>query len=74
LLNVLQHNPEFNGTYSCWEADALDGRDDQFRTGRDGNNARTSRFPPYWNRDAKGNIAVQPWSSTTPWTSIQTGC
>ena len=60
LLNVLQHNPEFNGTYSCWEADALDGRDDQFRTGRDGNNARTGRFTPYWNRDAKGNIAVQP--------------
>ena len=60
LLNVLQHNPEFNGTYSCWESDALDGRDEQFRTGRDGNNARTGRFTPYWNRDAKGNIAVQP--------------
>lgn len=60
LLNVLKHNPDFNGTYSCWEPNALDGRDDQFRTGRDGNNEKHGRFTPYWNRDAKGNIAVQP--------------
>ncbi|MEZ4600002.1 MAG: methyl-accepting chemotaxis protein [Syntrophotaleaceae bacterium] len=60
LLNVLEKNPEFNGTYSCWEPNALDGRDDEFRTGKDGNNAVTGRFTPYWNRDASGNIAVQP--------------
>jgi methyl-accepting chemotaxis protein len=60
LLNVLEKNPGFNGTYSCWEPNALDGRDDEFRTGKDGNNALTGRFTPYWNRDANGNIAVQP--------------
>ncbi len=60
LLNVLEKNPEFNGTYSCWEPNALDGRDGQFATGKDGNNAVTGRFTPYWNRDANGNIAVQP--------------
>lgn len=60
LLNVLKNNPDFNGTYSCWEPNALDGRDEQFRTGQGGNNERTGRFTPYWNRDAKGNIAVQP--------------
>lgn len=60
LLDVLKNNPNFNGTYSCWEPNALDGRDDEFRTGRDGNNAVTGRFTPYWNRDPKGNIAVQP--------------
>jgi methyl-accepting chemotaxis protein len=60
LLNVLEQNPEFNGTYSCWEPNALDGRDSEFRTGKDGNNAVTGRFTPYWNRDANGNIAVQP--------------
>ncbi|MCB4811813.1 methyl-accepting chemotaxis protein [Methylovorus menthalis] len=60
LLSVLKNNPDFNGTYSCWEPDALDGQDAQHRTGKNGNNAITGRFTPYWNRDAKGNIAVQP--------------
>lgn len=60
LLNVLKNNPELNGTYSCWEPNALDGRDDAFRTGTNGNNRNTGRFTPYWNRDAKGKIAVQP--------------
>jgi len=60
LLKVLKENPHFNGTYSCWEPDALDGKDIDFRTGTDGNNSVTGRFTPYWNRDEKGNIAVQP--------------
>lgn len=60
LLNVLKQNKSFNGTYSCWEPNAIDGNDDAFRTGKDGNNADTGRFSPYWNRDASGNIAVQP--------------
>lgn len=60
LLKVLKANPNYNGTYSCWEPDALDGQDVAFKTGKDGNNARTGRFTPYWNRDDNGNIAVQP--------------
>lgn len=60
LLKVLKNNPNFNGTYSCWEPNALDGRDPDFTTGKDGNNQQTGRFTPYWNRDEKGNIAVQP--------------
>ncbi|MDD2462733.1 MAG: methyl-accepting chemotaxis protein [Desulfobulbus sp.] len=60
LLKVLHDNPNFNGTYSCWEPDGLDGRDSEFKTGQDGNNKLTGRFTPYWNRDEKGNIAVQP--------------
>ncbi|MBN2717939.1 MAG: methyl-accepting chemotaxis protein [Deltaproteobacteria bacterium] len=60
LLKVLKNNPNFNGAYSCWEPDALDGRDAEFATGRDGNNKITGRFTPYWNRDESGNIAVQP--------------
>nr|WP_321466443.1 methyl-accepting chemotaxis protein [uncultured Desulfobulbus sp.] len=60
LLKVLHDNPNFNGTYSCWEPDAIDGEDSAFKTGRDGNNKLTGRFTPYWNRDEKGNIAVQP--------------
>jgi methyl-accepting chemotaxis protein len=46
LLNVLKNNPEFNGTYSCWEPNALDGNDNAFRTGKNGNNASTGRFTP----------------------------
>jgi methyl-accepting chemotaxis protein len=60
LLKVLKNNTNFNGAYSCWEPDALDGRDAEFATGRDGNNKVTGRFTPYWNRDESGNIAVQP--------------
>lgn len=60
LLNVLQHNTSFNGTYSCWEPNAIDGADENFRVNKDGNNPTTGRFTPYWTRDDKGNIAVQP--------------
>lgn len=60
LLKVLKNNPNFNGTYSCWEPNALDGQDSDFAVEGDGNNALTGRFTPYWNRDENGNIAVQP--------------
>ena len=60
LYNVLKKNPDFNGTYSCWEPNAIDGKDSNFKTGKDGNNELTGRFTPYWNRDSSGNIAVQP--------------
>ncbi|WP_041963490.1 cache domain-containing protein [Sulfurospirillum cavolei] len=60
LLNVLKSNKSFNGTYSCWEPNAIDGADENFRVNKDGNNPTTGRFTPYWTRDDKGNIAVQP--------------
>ncbi|TWC16868.1 methyl-accepting chemotaxis sensory transducer with Cache sensor [Pseudomonas sp. SJZ101] len=60
LLNVLKDNPDFNGTYSCWEPDALDGQDHAFRNAQDGNNPLTGRFTPYWTRSADGHVAVQP--------------
>ena len=60
LLNVLKGNPNFNGTYSCWEPNALDGTDDAFKDGQSGNNSVTGRYTPYWTRSADGKIAVQP--------------
>ncbi|MCP1465556.1 methyl-accepting chemotaxis protein [Pseudomonas sp. S3E17] len=60
LLSVLKDNPEFNGTYSCWEPDALDGQDQAFRINEGGNNPLTGRFTPYWTRSSDGHIAVQP--------------
>lgn len=60
LLGVLKDNPDFNGTYSCWEPDALDGKDQTFRNGEGANNPLTGRFTPYWTRSSDGHIAVQP--------------
>ncbi|MDF5890062.1 methyl-accepting chemotaxis protein [Pseudomonas syringae pv. syringae] len=60
LLSVLKDNPEFNGTYSCWEQDALDGKDLTSRDAQDGSNPLTGRFTPYWTRSPDGRIAVQP--------------
>ncbi|PBP85022.1 chemotaxis protein [Pseudomonas syringae] len=60
LLSVLKDNPEFNGTYSCWEQDALDGKDLTSRDAQDGSNPLTGRFTPYWTRSPDGRVAVQP--------------
>lgn len=60
LLSVLKDNPDFNGTYSCWEPDALDGQDQASRNGDGGNNPLTGRFTPYWTRSSDGHVAVQP--------------
>ena len=59
LLSVLKNNPLFNGTYSAWEPDALDGRDEEFRNRREAGTDATGRFIPYWNRDQNGRIAMQ---------------
>jgi len=60
LLNVLTLNPRFNGTYSAWEPNALDGADESFRNQRATGTDATGRFIPYWNRDQTGRIAMQP--------------
>ena len=60
LRNVLANNALFNGTYSAWEPDALDGRDADFRNRRDTGTDGTGRFLPYWNRGENGKIDLQP--------------
>lgn len=60
LLNVLKDNPRFNGTYSAWEPNALDGQDALFRDRADVGSDATGRFLPYWTRSTDGNLAVQP--------------
>ncbi len=60
LLNVLKDNPRFNGTYSAWEPNALDGQDQLFRDKQDVGSDATGRFLPYWTRSADGKLAVQP--------------
>ncbi|SNR64944.1 methyl-accepting chemotaxis sensory transducer with Cache sensor [Humidesulfovibrio mexicanus] len=58
LLANLENNPEYLGSYSAWEPNALDGNDAKYAN-TPGHDA-TGRFIPYWNRDPKGNIARQP--------------
>ncbi|PKU26417.1 methyl-accepting chemotaxis protein [Telmatospirillum siberiense] len=60
LKNVLEHNPGFNGTYSAWEPNALDGDDAEFKDHRDLGSDGTGRFLPYWTRSSNGTIAIQP--------------
>ncbi|MGJ4901319.1 methyl-accepting chemotaxis protein [Bradyrhizobium sp. HKCCYLS2058] len=60
LRRVLELNPAFNGTYSAWEPDALDGNDSTFKANKEMGSDHTGRFLPYWTRSAGGAIAVQP--------------
>ncbi|MCO5731855.1 methyl-accepting chemotaxis protein [Rhizobium sp. SSA_523] len=60
LLNVLKDNPQFNGTYSAWEPNALDGKDETYRNKASAGSDATGRFLPYWTRAADGKIDIQP--------------
>jgi len=60
LRTVLEQNPGFNGTYSAWEPNGLDGNDAAFKNRQDVGSDGTGRFLPYWIRDVNGVIAIQP--------------
>ena len=57
LKNVLRQNPDLIAIDTCWEPNALDGRDAEF-IGVPGHD-ETGRFVPYWNRGS-GTIEVEP--------------
>ena len=58
LKIVLDKNPQFVGTYTCWEPDAFDGMDRGYKDD-DGHDA-TGRFIPYWSRNEAGEIVLDP--------------
>ncbi len=60
LLRVLEDNPRFNGTYSAWMPNALDGLDFGFADNAKMGSDASGRALPYWTRDPEGNIALQP--------------
>ncbi len=61
LLQGLEDNPGFNGTYSAWEPNALDGSDATYEGVKQLGSDATGRVLPYWTRDAaSGKIALQP--------------
>jgi methyl-accepting chemotaxis protein len=57
LKQVLEDNPGFLAVWTCWEPNALDGKDADFADafGHD----ETGRYLPYWNR-LSGEIDVEP--------------
>jgi len=58
LTIILDRNPEFLGTFTAWEPDAVDGMDSGYvnDTGHDA----TGRYVPYWTRGKDGKITVEP--------------
>jgi len=58
LRQILERNPDFIGTWTCWEPDALDGRDRQYAGTRGHDD--TGRFVPYFSRDDSGRIGLEP--------------
>ena len=58
LKNILEKNPGFLGTWTCFEPDAFDQKDAEYanKPGHD----QTGRFIPYWARDAEGKITIEP--------------
>lgn len=59
LLTTLKDNPEFLGTYSAWQPNAIDGNDIAYQGRKDEGYDNSGRFVPYWNRDKNGKIARQ---------------
>ena len=57
LKNILERYPQFLAVWTCWEPNAMDGKDFQFinAIGHD----ETGRYIPYWNR-LSGEIDVEP--------------
>jgi len=52
MAEVLADNPGFAGMSSCWEPDALDGRDSEFANTP--NHDKTGRYIPYFYREGNG--------------------
>lgn len=57
LSQVLSANTNFVAVWSCWEADALDGKDKDF-SGKAGHD-ETGRFIPLWTRANDGKVQLE---------------
>jgi methyl-accepting chemotaxis protein len=57
LRRMVENNPDYLGVWTCWEPDALDGRDNEF-AGTEMHDG-TGRFIPYWCRSASGAITSE---------------
>ncbi len=57
LKEVLLTNSTIIGTYTLWEPNAFDGKDEKYAN--TGAHDETGRYIPYWNKDGEGNVAVE---------------
>jgi methyl-accepting chemotaxis protein len=57
MKKTLERNPNFIGVWTCWEPNALDGKDSE-NANTPGHDA-TGRFIPYWN-SGSGTAALEP--------------
>lgn len=57
LSNILKDNPQFVGTWTVWEPDALDGRDAKYTDSL--THDETGRFVPYWSK-YNGQVRLEP--------------
>lgn len=57
MKNILEQYPTFLAVWSCWEPNALDGKDFQYANAV-GHDA-TGRYIPYWNR-LSGKVDIEP--------------
>ncbi len=57
LRNILKHNPNIFGVSTCWEPNALDGKDAEFAN-KEGTDS-TGRFIPYYFREGN-DIKLEP--------------
>jgi len=57
LKRVVENNPDYLGVWTCWEPDALDGRDSDFAG--TAMHDTTGRYIPYWCRNASGEITSE---------------
>ena len=62
LRQILEKNPSFVGVWTCWEPNAMDGKDEDFinAVGHDS----SGRYIPYWNR-VTGSVDVEPLKNYT---------
>jgi methyl-accepting chemotaxis protein len=60
LLSMLKDNPGFNGTYSAWEPDGIDGDDRAYKNRTDVGSDYSGRMLAHWTRDSEGHVAMQP--------------
>lgn len=58
LKQVLNDNPTFLATYTLWEPDAFDEKDNNFIN--DKGHDKSGRFIPYWTKNKNDNFVLEP--------------
>ncbi|MDX1391019.1 MAG: methyl-accepting chemotaxis protein [Rheinheimera sp.] len=63
VRRAMLNNPQLLGAYIVWEPGAVDDRDADYR-GNGKHSTAEGQFGPYWTRDSKGKLDIQPVSTS----------